>query len=134
MTFLEALKSIRGERTLEDFAASVGLHVSQVSRFENGRRKPSRLMLGVFYMLANTPEERAAIEQKLGGPPPAAFQITAPDRGDQRRGDKNSLWYDMLDTALGYADKKSVEILKNMLVYCSDQGPKKTSAGGRRSA
>jgi transcriptional regulator with XRE-family HTH domain len=37
-----ALRLVRGEATLDEFGASVGLHGKTISRWENGNRRPTR--------------------------------------------------------------------------------------------
>ena len=72
MTVLsQALRSIRTRRgeTTSRFGEMLGCHQATISKYERGNIVPSRSMLLLVYRLAETPAEKAAIAEALGGPP-----------------------------------------------------------------
>ena len=64
-TMAKLITEIRGERSLTEFAETIGVTLSSLSRYESGERNPGTRAVGPLLIEA-TPEQAAQILEALG--------------------------------------------------------------------
>lgn len=71
----ELIKEIRGNCTMKEFAALLGVSVPTISRYESGERTPTVAAFGKLLMLATAAQQERLLEA-----------IGAPNAIERRRG------------------------------------------------